>query len=82
MTEQTETVEHKQGRPWTNLKTFSSFEEADVLRKKCLSDTTKHTKVKKQTTSTGTEVFVVKQRSVEEEPVLQEKPVRKNKKRD
>jgi len=81
MTEQTETVEQKEGRPWTNLKTFNSFEEADVLRKKCLSDTTKHTKVKKQTTSTGAEVFVVKQRSVEEEPVLEEKSSKKNKKK-
>jgi hypothetical protein len=82
MTEQAEVVEHKQGRPWTNLNTFNSFEEADVLRKKCLSDTTKHTKVKKQITSTGLEVFVVKQRTLEEEPVLQEKPVKKNKKKD
>jgi hypothetical protein len=82
MTEQTEVAEHKQGRPWTNLKTFASFEEADILRKKCLSDTTKHTKVKKQTTSTGTEVFVVKQRSVEEESVVTDKPVKKNKKKD
>ena len=82
MTQQTEVVEHKQGRPWTNLKTFTSFEEADLLRKKCLSDTTKHTKVKKQTTSTGAEVFVVKQRSLEEESVFQEKSAKKNKKRD
>ena len=82
MTEQNETVEQKEGRPWTNLKTFSSFEEADVLRKKCLSDATKHTKVKKQTTSTGAEVFVVKQRPVEEEPSLEEKPSKKNKKKD
>jgi hypothetical protein len=81
MTEQTETVEQKEGRPWTNLKTFNSFEEADVLRKKCLSDTTKHTKVKKQITSTGLEVFVVKQRSVEEELVVEEKSSKKNKKK-
>lgn len=81
MTEQTEVVEHKQGRPWTNLKTFSSFEEADVLRKKCLSDTTKHTKVKKQTTSTGAEVFVVKQRSVEDDSLVEEKSFKKNKKK-
>lgn len=81
MTEQTEVVEHKQGRPWTNLKTFSSFEEADALRKKCLSDATKHTKVKKQTTTTGVEVFVVKQRTVEEEPLVEEKSSKKNKKK-
>ena len=82
MTEQTEKVEHKEGRPWTNLRTFASFEEADTFRKKCLNDATKHTKVKKQTTSTGAEVFVVKQRSLEDDSVVPEKPSKKNKKKD
>jgi hypothetical protein len=81
MTEQEQKVEHKEGRPWTNLRTFSSFEEADRFRKNCLNDTTKHTKVKKQTTSTGTEVFVVKQRTLEDESVVPEKQNKKNKKK-
>jgi hypothetical protein len=80
MTEQEQKVEHKEGRPWTNLRTFSSFEEADAFRKNCLNDATKHTKVKKQINSTGMEVFVVKQRTTEEEPVVEEKRSKKNKK--
>ena len=83
MAEQTEEkIEHKEGRPWTNVRTFTSFQDADLFRKNCLSDTTKHTKIKRQTNSVGDEIFVVKQRTIQEEPVVQERQTKKNKKKD
>lgn len=66
--QQLEKEPHKEGPPWHNARVFSSFSEADVLRKSLLSDNTKQVKVKKQTNSQGEEVFVVKTRT---DPALQ-----------
>lgn len=80
--EQVEKITHKDGPPWTNVRVFSSFTEADVLRKNLQQDTTSQVKIKKQLNSTGEEIFVVKTRkdpslAVEEQPVKEKK---KNKK--
>lgn len=77
-----EKITHKDGQPWTNVRVFSSFTEADVLRKNLQQDTTQQVKVKKQLNGAGEEIFVVKTRKdpslvVEEQPVKEKK---KNKK--
>lgn len=80
--QQVEKVVHKDGPPWTNVRVFTSFNEADVLRKSLQQDTTRQVKIKKQLNGTGEEIFVVKTRKdpslvVEEQPVKEKK---KNKK--
>lgn len=77
--EKVEKVQHKDGPPWTNVRVFSSFQEADVLRKNLLQDSTQQIKIKKQLNSTGEEIFVVKKRK---DPALstEDPPVKENKK--
>jgi hypothetical protein len=80
--QQVEKIPHKDGSPWTNVRVLASFNEADTLRKSLQQDTTHQVKIKKQTNSTGEEIFVVKTRknpslTLEEEPAREKK---KNKK--
>jgi hypothetical protein len=80
MTEQlAEKVIHKDGPPWENKRTFTSFEEADVFRKNCSSDESKQVKVKRYVNSLGVETFVVKVRTSPELLTQEDKP-KKNKK--
>lgn len=75
-----EKVEHKDGPSWTNVRVFTTFQEADVLRKNLSQDTTQQVKVKKQVNATGQEIFVVKKRK---DPSLLEnveQPVKEKKK--
>ena len=80
--QQVEKTAHKEGQPWTNVKVFSTFHEADILRKNLQQDATQQVKIKKQLNGTGEEIFVVKKRKdpalvVEEQQVSEKK---KNKK--
>ena len=80
--QQVEKTPHKDGQPWTNVRVFSTFHEANVLRKNLQQDATQQVKVKKQLNASGEEVFVVKKRKdpslvIEEHPVSEKK---KNKK--
>ena len=63
MTDQTEKVTHKDGPPWDNRRTFSTFGEADTFRKSLLTDQTKQVKVKRFVNSSGVETYVVKVRT-------------------
>lgn len=80
--EQTEKISHKDGPPWENVRIFSSFQEADVLRKNLQQDTTNQVKVKKQTNAIGVETFIVKKRKdpTLETEVAPTKDKKKNKK--
>lgn len=80
--EQVEKTPHKDGQPWENVRVFSTFQEADVLRKNLSQDTTSQVKVKKQTNSLGVETFVVKKRKdpALEVETLPTKEKKKNKK--
>lgn len=77
--QQAEKVEHKDGAPWTNVRVFTTFHEADVLRKNLQQDAAQQVKIKKQLNGAGEEVFVVKKRN---NPALvqQEEAPKKNKK--
>lgn len=80
--EKVDKLPHKDGPPWTNVRVFASFSEADVLRKSLQQDASSQVKIKKQLNGTGEEIFIVKSRkdpslTVEQETVREKK---KNKK--
>jgi len=77
--QQAEKVKHKDGPPWDNKRTFSTFGEADAFRKTVSGDETKQVKVKRYVNAAGVETFVVKTRN---NPALaqQEEAPKKNKK--
>ena len=55
---ETDTTTKKQGKSWTNHKTFDSFEKADQERNKLLEEGSFEAKVKRR----GNDKFVVKTR--------------------
>jgi hypothetical protein len=61
MSEQTK-QQHKDGPPWDSVRTFSTFEEAQVFRDTCQKHKELQVKVKKYVNNIGESVFVVKTR--------------------
>jgi hypothetical protein len=73
---------HKDGKPWKNVRTFASFEEADLHRKELLSDENKQVKIKVYKNAAHESLYIVKQR-LKAEPQEENKttPTKKEKRK-